>query len=101
MNLFYLLHSDQYSSIFPMPFKQVIGDAKSMYCGSQQQDAHEFLTFLLDYLHDALDKVSRSIVSRGSSHSIRSSREARMTQHASRVPLLPHIPIHLLSTHFT
>lgn len=59
VNVFYLLHFEQSSSISPMPFKQILGDLKPMYRGNQQQDAHEFLTFLLDYLHDALDKVSK------------------------------------------
>ena len=61
VNLLYLLHCTQYSSISPAPFKQILGDVQPMYRANQQQDAHEFLTYLLDYLHDALDKVRRSI----------------------------------------
>jgi len=56
-NLMYLLCSDKYCVVTPKPFKQVIGHIKYIYMENQQQDAHEFLIFLLDYLHEDLNRV--------------------------------------------
>jgi len=48
------------SSVRPEKFKQVVGQFKEEFRGRQQQDAQEFLTFLIDGLHEetnlALDK---------------------------------------------
>ena len=59
LNLLYLLCSGKYAVITPAPFKQVIGHIKYVYMENQQQDAHEFLLFLLDYLHrDLIQDIS-------------------------------------------
>ena len=52
-----LLWSQQYSYIVPIPFKSTVGKLQQAYLGTQQQDAHEFLIFLLDSLHEDLNQV--------------------------------------------
>ncbi len=56
-NLIYLLWCQQYSYLAPQPFKYVVGRLQRAYLGTQQQDAHEFLVFLLDSLHEDLNQV--------------------------------------------
>ena len=55
--LMYVLWSQQFSYIVPQPFKYVVGNIQRAYLGTQQQDAHEFLVFLLDSLHEDLNQV--------------------------------------------
>lgn len=57
----YLLWCQQYSSVAPQPFKYVVGTLQNAYLGTQQQDAHEFLIFLLDALHEDLNQVRKKI----------------------------------------
>jgi uncharacterized UBP type Zn finger protein len=57
LNLLYLLCCGKYSVITPAPFKQIIGHIKYGFLEDQQQDAHEFLIFLLDYLNKDLNRV--------------------------------------------
>ncbi len=52
-----ILWSQQYSCLVPQPFKHVVGRLQQAYLGTQQQDAHEFLVFLLDTLHEDLNQV--------------------------------------------
>ncbi len=47
----------QEDSIEPYGFKETIGDIRTMFRGYQQQDTQEFLSFLLDGLHEDLNKV--------------------------------------------
>ena len=47
----------QKSSIEPYSFKETIGNIRTMFRGYQQQDTQEFLSFLLDGLHEDLNKV--------------------------------------------
>lgn len=54
-----ILWSQQYSCLVPQPFKHVVGRLQQAYLGTQQQDAHEFLVFLLDTLHEDLNQVWR------------------------------------------
>ena len=56
-NLIYLLWCQQYSYLAPQPLKYVVGRLQRAYLGTQQQDAHEFLVFLLDSLHEDLNQV--------------------------------------------
>jgi ubiquitin C-terminal hydrolase len=56
-NLNTILWSQQYSYIIPQPFKYTVGKLQQAYLGTQQQDAHEFLVFLLDSLHEDLNQV--------------------------------------------
>lgn len=57
--LLYALWCGQYTQLSPYPFKYVVGSLQRAYLGTQQQDAHEFLVFLLDALHEDLNQVSR------------------------------------------
>jgi hypothetical protein len=59
LNLLSLLCSGKYRVVTPAPFKQIIGDVEDTYFGNQQHDAHEFLVFLLDILHQDLMRVRR------------------------------------------
>ena len=53
----YLLWSQQYAYLVPQRFKYIVGQLQQTYLGTQQQDAHEFLIFLLDSLHEDLNQV--------------------------------------------
>jgi len=44
-------------SIAPREFKRVISTHSTQFSGSEQSDAHEFLTFLIDRLHEELKSV--------------------------------------------
>ena len=50
-NLLSLLCSEKYGCITPGPFKQILGHIRKDYLKHEQQDAHEFLIVLLDYLN--------------------------------------------------
>jgi ubiquitin C-terminal hydrolase len=52
-----ILWSQQYSYLVPQRFKYTVGRLQQAYLGTQQQDAHEFLVFLLDTLHEDLNQV--------------------------------------------
>lgn len=43
------------SSLAPSQFKAVFGRKYTQFSGSSQEDAHEFLNFLLNSLHDELN----------------------------------------------
>ncbi|CAF1245962.1 unnamed protein product [Adineta ricciae] len=58
-NLVYALWCSQFSQLSPYPFKNVVGSLQRAYLGTQQQDAHEFLVFLLDSLHEDLNQATR------------------------------------------
>ncbi|KAI8874254.1 peptidase C19, ubiquitin carboxyl-terminal hydrolase 2, partial [Ramicandelaber brevisporus] len=51
------LWSGSNSSIVPRHFKSTIGEVASQFLGYQQQDAQELLAFLLDGLHEDLNRV--------------------------------------------
>ncbi|XP_059143552.1 ubiquitin carboxyl-terminal hydrolase 8-like [Physella acuta] len=54
------LWSQQYRSITPRDLKNVVGQYNPMFAGYQQQDSQEFLTFLLDGLHEGLNEVKKA-----------------------------------------
>jgi hypothetical protein len=45
------------NEVAPRDFKHVLGKFAPMFIGYQQQDAHEFMMFLLDALHEDLNRV--------------------------------------------
>ena len=47
----------QQNSLEPYNFKEIIGEIRPMFKGYQQQDSQEFISFLLDGLHEDLNKV--------------------------------------------
>ena len=47
----------QLSSFTPSQFKSTIGSCNSMFSGHMQQDSQEFLAFLLDGLHEDLNRI--------------------------------------------
>ena len=51
------LWSSQYKSISASDLKSRVGRAKSEFSGRDQQDSHEFLLSLLEWLHDDTNKV--------------------------------------------
>ncbi|KAK3598059.1 hypothetical protein CHS0354_042432 [Potamilus streckersoni] len=53
------LWSGQYRCITPRDFKIIVGKYQPMFAGYEQQDSQEFLTFLLDGLHEGLNKVKK------------------------------------------
>ena len=53
------LWSSQYKSISASDLGRRVGRAKSRFFGRDQQDSHEFLLSLLEWLHDDTNKVTR------------------------------------------
>ncbi|KAJ1855186.1 ubiquitin-specific protease doa4, partial [Coemansia sp. RSA 2703] len=47
----------QYGSISPIAFRQAVGGCSQQFGANDQEDAHEFASFLLDTLHEALNRV--------------------------------------------
>ena len=45
------LWSSQYKSIAPSDFKSMVGKFKVEFAGRDQQDSHEFVSKLLEWLH--------------------------------------------------
>ena len=53
-NLFELISSNKYELLTPIPIKQILGSINIDYRNDCQQDAHEFLIYILDYLRKYL-----------------------------------------------
>ncbi|XP_029645889.1 ubiquitin carboxyl-terminal hydrolase 8 [Octopus sinensis] len=53
------LWSGQYKCITPRDFKNTVGKYAPMFAGFDQHDSQEFLTFLLDQLHEGLNLVTK------------------------------------------
>ena len=51
--------SGKYSACSPSEFKQVIGEFAPQFAGYQQQDSQEFMLFLLDGLHEDLNRITK------------------------------------------
>jgi len=56
-----MLWSDQYKSIAPYDFKRAIGKHSDMFRGSDQQDAHELLLILMEFLHQDVNSVREKV----------------------------------------
>ncbi|XP_015774970.1 PREDICTED: ubiquitin carboxyl-terminal hydrolase 8-like isoform X1 [Acropora digitifera] len=54
-----VLHSGQFKCVSPNEFKRTIGKFKSQFSGYDQQDSQELLAFLMDGLHEDLNKVKQ------------------------------------------
>lgn len=57
-NMIKMMWSGQYDNIAPREFKYVIGKLSSQFCGYAQHDAQELMAFLLDGLHEDLNRVT-------------------------------------------
>uniref|UniRef100_A0A3Q2CBG1 Ubiquitin carboxyl-terminal hydrolase n=1 Tax=Cyprinodon variegatus TaxID=28743 RepID=A0A3Q2CBG1_CYPVA len=53
------LWSGKYSYVTPRPFKTQVGRFAPQFSGYQQQDSHELLAFLLDGLHEDLNRIRK------------------------------------------
>ena len=51
------LWSGQYKSISPVDFKRTVGKYRREFQGSAQQDAHEFLLVLMEWLHNDVNEI--------------------------------------------
>ena len=51
--------NEQYSSVAPRQFKMQVGRFAPQFSGYQQQDSQELLAFLLDGLHEDLNRVKK------------------------------------------
>lgn len=49
---------EQIKTIIPRKFKEIIGEIKPELKGNDQQDAHDFMNFLLDVLHEEINLKS-------------------------------------------
>ncbi|KAJ1955169.1 ubiquitin-specific protease doa4 [Dipsacomyces acuminosporus] len=47
----------QYGSLSPIGFRSAVGSCSIQFKGNEQQDAQEFASFLLDSLHESLNRV--------------------------------------------
>lgn len=53
------LWSSQFKSISPSDLKQMVGKFKSEFAGRDQQDSHEFVSKLLEWLHSDTNRIIR------------------------------------------
>jgi ubiquitin C-terminal hydrolase len=90
-----LLWNDKYSAIAPIEFKDIFGAFKGQFAGHDQQDSHEFLTQLLDSLHEDFNFASQDFRyrERGASfdnmnNSLRSQRALQEYCTTNRSPLM-------------
>lgn len=51
--------SGKYSHVMPRHFKMSVGRFAPQFSGYQQQDSQELLTFLLDGLHEDLNRIKK------------------------------------------
>lgn len=58
-SLLHQLWNENYSSVAPRAFKMQVGRFAPQFSGYQQQDSQELLAFLLDGLHEDLNRVKK------------------------------------------
>lgn len=51
------LWAGTYSSYKPSDFKEILGEVEAMFEGYMQHDSQEFLSFVLDKIHEDLNRV--------------------------------------------
>lgn len=51
--------SQRYSVVNPYEFKDTIGQFQPQFAGYQQQDSQEFMLYLLDGLHEDMNRVQK------------------------------------------
>jgi len=51
--------AQRYSNVSPSAFKRLVGSCNAQFAGHGQQDSQEFLGFLLDALHEDLNRVKK------------------------------------------
>ena len=51
--------SGNFTVVVPLTFKAVIGEFAPQFAGYQQQDSQELMNFLLDGLHEDLNRVMK------------------------------------------
>ncbi|KAJ2883862.1 ubiquitin-specific protease doa4 [Coemansia aciculifera] len=51
------LRSGQYGSLSPIGFRSAVGSCSAQFKGNDQEDAQEFALFLLDTLHESVNRV--------------------------------------------
>eukprot|EP01046_Picozoa_sp_COSAG06_P051887 COSAG06_NODE_8579_length_2125_cov_1.394373_1_plen_666_part_10 len=56
------------SSVSPSTLKRAISDANAMFAGYQQHDSHELLSFLLDAIHEDLNRVKQKPATEAPEH---------------------------------
>lgn len=61
------LWTGQYKYISPKDFKITIGKINDQFAGYSQQDSQELLLFLMDGLHEDLNKVSKPLITNDAS----------------------------------
>jgi len=54
-----VLWSGQYRSVSPSDFKAAVGRFASQFAGYSQQDAHEFLMFFMDGIHEDTNRIQK------------------------------------------
>ncbi|CAB3405922.1 unnamed protein product [Caenorhabditis bovis] len=57
--MFKNMWSGQYSSYLPRKFKSIIGEFAPRFNGYSQQDAHELMAYVLDGLHEDLNRIKK------------------------------------------
>ncbi len=57
--------SNQYTVVAPRAFKQALGEFQPRFSGYQQHDSQELLSFLLDGLHEDLNRVMKKPATQG------------------------------------
>lgn len=51
--------SNAYTIVVPRDFKSTIGEFRPQFAGTEQQDSQEFMNFLLDGLHEDLNRIKK------------------------------------------
>jgi uncharacterized UBP type Zn finger protein len=72
----------QHSSVTPKPVKTAIDAATDKFSGYEQRDAHEFLSDLIDRVHDELEMEEKEKEIREDTHTLPTDEFFRLTVQA-------------------